>query len=326
MRDSIRIGSTGKLRVQFFDSDGVPIEATSVAVDLFEPGLDPSIDTPTLAAQTPTYLGNGVFELVFAGVSPGGTWHDKWTGDILGDTTETVQSFIVLSSGIINTYPSSGLFNNSLVEIILSSEISSLTGTSLGEDFSIVFSTTLEPLYSSVRKVRLDAGGLLRDVRDETINIAILEASLQADLMVFNTTTVNNNLLVHAKRQYVTCLAAGTVARNILSSGGVLKSKSLADFKVDYDNGVMSNLLNKLDDCASKWEIQLMAGGGARAIRNTQGFVKGENDPDRPSTGRGWYAISPGETPIGNSKYRNTGSRRWRTGWLSSGNKPGNDW
>src|SRR3990167_6164742 len=160
MRDPIRVCSEGKLRVQFLDSVGEPIEATSVTVDLFEPGLDPDADIPTVAGLTPTYLGNGVFEITTTALSPEGTWSDKWTGDILGTTTTAIQTFYVVESGIINSYPITGLFNNSLIEVILSAGVLSTDGDILEDDYSFAFSTKLTPMYSGTRKVRLDAGGL----------------------------------------------------------------------------------------------------------------------------------------------------------------------
>lgn len=324
-RDPIRTGEQGRLRVRFLDAANEPIQATSVTVDLFAPGLNPDIDLPTIAGLVPTYIGDGVFELLITATSPGGQWADRWTGSILGTPTIAVQRFVVLSTGVIASYPIHGLGENTLVEILLSSEIESINSVSLGADFSFFYTTSYNPLYSSVRKVKLDAGGMLGNISDDTINLAILEASIEADVLNFRKEIINENVFLHARRQYVTCLAAQGLAQNILANGGVIKSKALADFKVDYDVNILGNLLEKFNNCMKKWESQIQTGGGARASRNPKMVVKGELDPDRPSTGKLWYGLSSTEIPIGNNKYRANGSRRWRTGWLPRSSRSGGD-
>ncbi len=316
-RESTRVGSTAALRVQFFDSSGDPVEATGVSVDIFSPTQNPDTDSPILENLIPTYLGNGVFQVTFTAQAPEGSWTDKWTGNILGTETTAELTFSVIGSGVITTYPTFGLLPNTLIEVLLSEDISDLDGNSLTEDLSIVFTTELSPFYSSVRKVKLDSGGLLGNIDNYAISLAILEASIEADVLSFRKSIINNNLFIHARRQFVTCLAGMNLAQNILANGGVLRSKMLADFKVEYDNRSVGDLLNRLQDCVSKWELQLQSGGGARTIRNPKMVVKGELDPDRPATGRLWYRIDPGELPVGNSKYRVTGSRRFKTGFLS---------
>lgn len=326
-RDPIRLGETGILRVQFLDSNSQPIQASSVTVDLFAPGLDPEVDTPTLAAQTPIYLGNGIFQLIVTAISPAGTWVDKWTGFILGTSTTFQSSYSVINTGSIAEYLTPGLQSNTLVEVFLSGNITSTSDLTLGTDTIITFTTTYCPLYSSIRKVKLDAGGLITAVPDDTINLAILEASLEADVLSFRKEMINNNVYLHARRQYVTCLAAQNIAQNLIANGGLLKSKALADFKVEYDTaGNTSALVDKLGECIRKWEAQLQSGGGARAIRNPKMVIKGEFDPDRPANGRLWYRISTGELPIGNNKYRVRGSRKWRTGYRTSNSDGGVDW
>lgn len=323
-RDPIRVGTSGVLRVQFLDAAFVPIEATSVTVDLFAPGLDPAVDTPTVAALVPVHIGDGIFELTFTPIAPGGGWIDKWTGTIIGTVTSTTQRFTVLNDGFIASYPLSGLRENQLITLTLDSSISDTSGTSLEEDDVILFTTQYSPLYSSVRKVKLEAGGLLGNIPDDTVNLSILEASIEADVLSFNKTLINSDLYTHAKREYVTSNAAIVLAQNVLANGGILKSKFLADFKVEYDTGILSSLLDRLHANAKRWLDQIMSGGGARKIRNPQGVVKGEYDPDRPQTGKMWEGIRTGETPIGNTKKLPYGSRRWRTTFTS--NKPGSDW
>jgi hypothetical protein len=315
MRDPVRIGDNILLRACFTDSEGDPIEASGVTVSLFEPGLDPSSDPATVSGLSPTYIGEGVFEVEVTASAPGGTWIDQWTGTILGTQTSVNLSYGVLDSGAIYEYPKFGLYKNNLVEITLDSSISSSSGTSLLEDFVSRFTTEYTPLWSSIRKVRLEAGGLLGNILDDTINLAILEASLEADTISF-AGVKNNKLFYHARREYVTCRAGQMLASNILASGGILKSKLLSDFRVDYDTQGLLELLDKLGDRCKRWESQVMSGGETRYSRRPRGVVKGELDPDRPKVGRLWTSHQPGEKPIGNTKGLPVGSRRRRRGYV----------
>jgi hypothetical protein len=319
----IRSGSEGKIRVQFMDSVGNPIEATSVSVNIFSPELDPDLDVPTQAGLIPVYLGNGVFELTFTPTGDAGRWTAQWTGTIIDTITTSNEVFEVLNAGVILTYPVKGLQNNMLISIVLSADLMDTSGNSLPTEHSFSFTTAYTPLHSSVRKVKLKAGGILGQLPDDTINLAILEASLEAEVLTFKKELINSNVFLHARREYVTCMAASMLAQNVLANGGVVKSKSLADFSVTYDVNILGDLLNTLENCAKKWEEQVQAGGGLRASRNPKMVVKGELDPDRPPVGRGWFEQSASETPVGNSKFLTTNTRRWRTGWISRSNKPG---
>lgn len=323
----IRLGSEGKLRVQFLDSNNDPIQATSVSVDLFAPNLDPDLDSPTQAGLVPSYLGNGVFELTFTPSGTAGFWIASWTGTIIDTVTNFQESFEVINSGSVVSYPVKGLQKNMLISVLLSKSISDVNGNSLNKDFLFSFTTEYSHLYSSVKKVKLEAGGILGQIPDDVINLAIFEASLEADIINFRKQTVNNELFLHARREYVTCVASLMLAQNILANGGVIKSKALADFKVDYDINILSNLLNSLYDCKKKWEEQVQSGGGARAIKNPKMVIKGELDPDRPPVGRGWLEQKVHEIPVGNAKLSKRNSRRWHTGWLyKNNNKPGGNW
>jgi hypothetical protein len=315
MRDPIRVGETITLRACFTDSAGEPLEATSVTVNLFEPDLDPSTDTPTVSGLVPTYVGGGVFEIDVVASAPGGTWVDQWTGDILGTTTSVNLSYSVLDSGAIYSYPTFGLYKNNLVEIILDDSIASTGGTVLGSDFVSRFTTEYSPLCSSVRKIRLEAGGLLGNIQDDTINLAILEASLEADTISF-AGIQNAKVYNHAKREYVTCRASQMLASNILASGGILKSKLLSDFRVDYDTQGLLELLDRLGSKCKKWESQVMSGGQTRYSSRPRGVVKGELDPDRPLIGRLWTSHRSSEKPIGNRRVLPAGKRRWRKGYI----------
>lgn len=303
MRESIYLGQPGTLRAQFTDDENTPFQASGVLVNLYAPGLDPDIDSPTVSGLVPIYIGNGVFEVTVTPTGQGGRWIDEWTGEILGSTTTARFAFTVLSAGAVHEYPTFGLKPNNLVEIILDTSIASLEGATLASNFNTFFTTQYSPLYSDVRKVKLAAGGFLDGVAEDTINLAILEASLEADVLSFKTER-NQKLYLHARREFVTCKAAQMLAANVLANGGVLKSKLLADFRVDYDTRAMMDLMSRMEENCAKWEAQLQTGGQARTVQGPQNVVKGELDPNRPTFGRLWIDPAPGEKPIGNSKTR----------------------
>jgi hypothetical protein len=325
IRNPVRVNELGRLRVKFLDAAFSPIQATGVTVDLFAPGSNPDTDTPTVSGLTPNYIGDGVFELNIVPTGPGGQWVDRWSGNILGVTTTTTQRFEVITGGFIASYPISGLGENTLVQVTITPQVKSVTAKSLASDYVFSFATKLSPFYSSAKKVKLDAGGLLGALPDNIIDIAILEASIEADILNFRKTIGNEELFVHARRQYVTCMAAMMLAQNVLASGGVLKSKMLADFKVEYDVNILGDLLNRLKDCIAKWEGQVITGGASRSVRGPRMVIKGETDPDRVSAGRLWNNVAPGENPIGNARYRSPGFRRWKTGWTDR-NRGGHEW
>lgn len=309
-REPIRTLEAGVLRAQFKDSAGNPIEASGVEVLLFEPGLCPGPDLPTISGLIPSYLGNGTYQLQFTAQGPGGGWIDHWRGYVLGSLTTVNFSFEVLDSGMIHDYPTLGPCENNLIEVTLSSGIRSLAGAPLEEEHSFFFTTTYTPLYADGRKARLASGGLLASVPDYTLYSALLEASIEADAITFVYPPLNEKLFIHARREYVACKAAMETAMNVIAAGGTLKSKRLADFAVEYDTGVLSDLVGQLMDTCRRWQAQVEAGGGVRATRQPRGVIKGEFDPDRPIVGRDWEPISAGDLPIGNAKRVPHGLRR----------------
>lgn len=309
-RSPIRVGQTGILRAVFTDDAGLPIEATNIEVNLYAPNLDPDIDTPTVSGLTPTYIGNGVYQLEVTGVAPEGRWIDQWSGDILGVETTVNLAYNVMSGGVIVAYPTFGLNCNNVIEITLSEDITSIEGISLTEDYILTFTTEYSPLYSSVRKVRLEVGGMLLDVPDDTVNLAIFEASLEANELTWRKCLTNKGFYEHARREYVTCKAAGVLLNNIAGAGGLLKSKTLDNFQVVYDTSSLRNAIDKSLDCADKWMGQLAAGGGLNASRNPRMVVKGELDPDRPEMRRSMDEHSRDNIPAANTAYRHPGHRR----------------
>lgn len=317
-RQPIRVTTAGVLRAQFNDSAGNPIQASGVEVLLYEPGLTPGPDLPTVSGLIPDYLGNGIYQLEYTTQFPGGTWIDHWRGLVLGTLTTVNFSHSVLDSGMIVDYPTLGPCENNLIEVTLSSGIQSLAGVPLEEEHSFFFTTAYNPLYADSRKARLEAGGLLQGVSDYTLCNALLEASIEADCITFMKPAINAKLYNHARREYTACKAALSVAMNVAAAGGTLKNKRLADFSVEYDISLLGELIGQLMDSCKRWQSQVESGGGTRAVRNPRGVIKGELDPDRPTVGRDWEPVIDGDIPIGNAKRIPTGSRRSKTTYQNS--------
>lgn len=316
-REPIRLQAAGLLRAQFSDTAGNPIQASGVEVSLYEPGLCPGPDLPTVSGLVPDYLGEGIYQLQITGQGPGGTWTDYWSGMILGSVTTVSLSYEILASGSIQNYPTLGPCENNLIEVTLSSGIRSLGGTPLAEEHSFFFTTEYNPLYADARKARLEAGGLLTTVSDYTLCSALLEASIEADCITFVKPPINSKLYEHARREYTACKAALSVAMNAIAGGGALKSKRLADFAVEYDVAALAELAGQLMDTCKRWQGQVETGGGTRAVRNPKGVIKGELDPDRPVHSRDWEPTLTGELPIANTSRVPAGSRRGKRTWRS---------
>ena len=166
---------------------------------------------------------------------------------------------------------------------------------------------------TSVRKLRLEAGTLFKNIDDYTLESAILEASLEVDSLTFNTNTaINSKVFEHARRQYATCLAASTILNG--SNSILLRSKTLDDLSVQYDNSGILEMSNKLRECLDKWQMQVMTKGGAKSVTQPKGVVKGEYDPDRPVVSRMWQSTEDGSLsrriPVANDRQIPIGKRR----------------
>lgn len=215
------------------------------------------------------------------------------------------------------TMPLQQLAENMQVVIQISKDIKDIDGNLLGENQEFYFTTVYNPLYSAIRRIRLDIGSFLKDIPDDTINLAIFEASVEADHLTFDKNAAAlSNLYLHARRQWVTCKAEEILLNNLINgSGGLLRAKRLADFSVEYGEIAIKNILKKVEDCIARWEPELLTGG--HAVQTPRGVIKGDLDIDRPNVGRGWDV--PDGYPVGNSRVLYRGSRRWLTGYMPKG-------
>lgn len=314
MSRTVTAGGTINLRIQFKDDLGKPTEAQNVSLYIFDSNaVDTSDNANSVEANgfTPTYLGEGVYEYQYTTpCTPVGDWTEKWTGDLpcqTGLTTSLTFSVTTGASEVV-TFEGPQLFDNNLVTVTLLPGIASTTGESFTEKIEIEFFTKLTPFYTSTQKVNLEVGSLISEIKDLTSAMAILESSLEADALTFSSTEINSDLFNHARREYVTASSSFRLVSNI--GGNLLKSKTLGDLSVTYDTQSHKDTLEYLQEMMRKWGDQLMAGGGAQAIRGPRMVVKGSRDPDRPVADRMWEGTGSNKKPVANSSQATSSGRR----------------
>jgi len=262
-------------------------------------------------------------------------WSEPVNGDPAIDATGTITKTLSVDSKTltIELSDTEELFNNNSLFVELAASVADTDGNTLGTIESYYFTTTYDPLYSSIQRIRLDLGNLLQDVPDDTINFAIFEASLEAQALSYGiyTTLTSTQLRFYnfARRQFTTCLTELILLNALqgtLDTGGS-KSKTLGDLAVTYgSSGQVEDLLKRAIACKIKWEATLTSGGeiGPGVSQKPSMVIKGNLDPDRPAIGRDWDPTSThsgvgSEYPASNAKYHKSAyHRRLRHTYRSS--------
>jgi len=334
------------LTIMFFDSSGAPKDPdvlNNVLLDIYPPGFDPrepatlqtdawvydisligiGLGPEAVAGKFLTHPSTGHFEYIFTvpAAAPLGDAYDYWRGVVDGQNLTATLSFNVGQGGEITSTEPPLYQNNAVYFRILSTVADNDDGTLLGADYTWYFSTTYNPLYEGIRRIRLDMGSLVTNIPDDTINLAIFEASIEADAFSFGSITLSPYFLF-ARRQYVACTAEMILLHALLgasSDGGGGKSKTLADLKISTTGGSASEggLLGRVLACRLKWEAILTSSGeiGPGTSQKPSMVVKGTLDPDRPLIGRGWEPTSSwngqdSALPAANTDVRWIGKRR----------------
>ena len=224
--------------------------------------------------------------------------------------------------------PSVVLNGNNFISITIDSSIANTDGVELGTDYEFWFTTTYSPMYSTLRKLRLEYGAFLTSVIDDTINLAIFEASLQADELLLGVST--GTFYEFARGEWVKCRAAEILLSNVLGAGGSIKSKKLGDLSVEYNtSGNNSDSLDRALACTAKWEPVVIAGTTKTDLQSPTTAIKGAADPDRPGVGRLWGDTS---YPLANAKVTRSNYRRKTNaydqgkGGYYPGGKKGRNW
>jgi hypothetical protein len=243
-----------------------------------------------------------------------------FTEPVNGDSEITANGELTftpsLSGNIVTlTLDPNQLLVNNIVKITISDNVKNTDGDSLVE-YSWFFTTTYTPMYSSVRRIRLDLGALIASIPNETIMLALFEASRYVDSVSF-VSSINNNSSYYnmARRELTTCYAEAILVRTReIDNSGDLR-KTLGDLSVGRGGGSgFGNLGDKLENCMAKWEVVVQTGGEiASGTSLKPGYtVKGATAEDRIGVGREWEPTSfPGsQEPIGNY-YQQATARRW---------------
>lgn len=315
MSREVIAGNKINLRARFRDDLQEAALASGVSVHVFDPDATHPLDVAAayLNVYDPTYLGEGIYQYEFyvPDDADEGTWHDLWYGTLNTQLLSGEFSFEVYAAGeAVELGEQLGI--NNIIEVTLSSGIRGADGTYLSDGYSFEFMTTTSPTYTTIRKVKLEAGGFLSDLPDLTIQLSILEASLEADQLNF-TSSRNESFFQHARREWVTCKTAVGLIDNITSHA--IKAKRLGDLEVEYDSGAVLKTISRMMECLGKWEPQLIAGGYALDSQQPVYAVKGYYDPDRPNIGRLWSDMDNSlsdRVPGANTKDVESTSRRYK--------------
>ncbi|MHA2068511.1 MAG: hypothetical protein ACXABY_29465 [Candidatus Thorarchaeota archaeon] len=352
-RNAAQRGQPIALTATFLDAGGEVEDPSNITVAVYPPGFDPRNIGVTLddawvhgvtlsdpgagpyvnINQTITKLSEGKYQYIFTPPADAtlGAAFDRWQGTVDLVALDETFSFTIVGGGSIGT---TQLYDNNAVFITLSHTIADTDGNTLGTDYEMYFTTTYDPHYTSVRRVRLDLGALVADIPDDTINLAIFEASLEAQALSFGLQTFKTNSVAtffnFARRQYVTCVAEmillGAISGSSSVEGGG-KSKRLADLQVNFGGGgQFKSLLDRAIGCKLKWEATLTSAGeiGPGTSQKPSMVIKGRYDPDRPEFGREWEPVSThsgigSEYPAANVKSRNSVLyRRWRGNFMAN--------
>jgi hypothetical protein len=275
------------------DDGATPGDAWVYRATLFDGGTGPESDP--LRVITRTSQGVYVYQFPVPADSDLGVGFDHWEGEIDQQELIATFDFVIVGGGSIGT---TQLYNNNIVYLQLSKDIQAIDGSSLAEDTTFYFTTTYNPLYTGIRKIRLDLGPLVRDVIDDTINFAVFEASLSADANNFLLNTNNLKYFEFARTEYVSCLAELTLIRALMGDGDLSQKmyKSLGDLSVS--RGGMADTLSKkaesLEQCVARWQVVLQSGGSLTPDTSLQpGYsVKGMYAEDAITVNRQWEPTS----------------------------------
>jgi len=312
------------LAIHIYSGSNLAANATQLAADITSYGADPSTTglfseaTVTVASASVTRIATGFYEYIYTVPSWSttiddddiGGWADIWVAQTGGMPIVAQLSFSVAELGKIKTQSIDG---NTLVVILLDEDIADTSGNTLGEETQLSFSTEYSPYYASPDLIRLECGGWIDGVPDETLSLFIHWSSLEADELVGNTKNQDGKNLSLAKTKFAIYDAALRVLLLPADLGG--KTKSLGDLLIK-NNDNFKYIIDDLKANRSEWERVVNAGG---AIVRGQGLaptyaVKGAKTSGGRKVGRLWR--SPRETtfdqPTVNKKTIESGESRYK--------------
>lgn len=328
-RNSTLRGDIIVLTAVFLDAAGNEEDPTDLTLSIYPPGFNPESEGvttadawvygvtlnspgsgPEVSAETVVRTSEGRYQYSFRVPEDAdlGTSFDRWQATLDLEELDETFTFVVVGGGSVGT---TYLYENNLVNIKLDSTIASLTGETLGEDNYFYFTTTYNPLYASARQARLEMGPFVSDLPDDTINLALFESSLAADINSFQVSSKNPKYMKYAKQRYTLIRAEIMLLRAMTGDPSANKmSKKLGDFYVSRD-GNLNAIQNRIDDLEKElkeWRKAVRTGGdiATGASLRPQYAVKGKYAEDAICVGRQWQPTtsicSPNENPAGNYK------------------------
>lgn len=282
-RNAVLRGELIELTAIFQDAAEEDIDPTGLKVSVYPPGSNPELGAgpstawvyeATLASGgtgpqasasrlvEKTGTGHYKYTLLVPDDAPLGAAFDRWEGTVdLEDLDETF-TFTIVGGGSVST---AILYENNILYVQLDDSIAATDGSTLDEDYIYYLTTTYNPMYSAIRRVRLDLGSLINDIPDDTINFAIFEASLATNANSFATSIADGPFWAFAKREYTTCMAELTLVRALLGDRNLSAqmSKTLGDLSIARGSGLnaLRDKMAQLEDCAARWQVTVQTGG-----------------------------------------------------------------
>jgi hypothetical protein len=325
-RDCVPRGSDVVLKAVFTDGCNNPIATDAGFPDVYiydEASIPTDIDAEVLAgfpnatasieSAAVTNVATGFYEATYtvpAGATQG-TWMDIWHAQISTIETFSFFNFSVIEKGQVTTQ---SLLQNSLVAILLSPDIADVNGNTLGEELQLTFSTTYSPYYASPDLLRMECGGLLDGIPDDTISLVIHWSSIEAD--AWSKGVTKTGIYETARTKFVIYDAALRCLMLPADIGG--KTKSLGDLYIQ-SNSNFADTIGELKRMREEWLRVVNAGG---TIVPGQGLnptfaVKGGSRKTRPEFGRLWHkpSVEKFDIPTQNTKYAASSDARYRFGF-----------
>lgn len=161
------------------------------------------------------------------------------------------------------------------------------------------FQTKRTPMYTTMRKVRNGVGKIFSEISDKIINDTIYEYSMYAYENSVPKFEIDNPPSIVG--DFVLCSTRLALIYNaILQSSatdlkqGLIKSKTLADFKIEYGDTIaktITNLISELEKCIQKSGTILNIPLYKFIDGGIVSSVKSANDVRRPVTKRSWTRL-----------------------------------
>lgn len=161
------------------------------------------------------------------------------------------------------------------------------------------FQTKRTPMYTTMKIVRSGLGKIFANITDDVINDSIYEYSLYVYensiprfLIDEPPKIVSDFVLCSVRLALIYQTILGTTVGDFKQ--GLIKSKTLADFKIEYGDSAakaLSNLISQLEKCIEKAGILLHIPLYKKTDGGIMSTVKSQYDSRRPITRASWKRL-----------------------------------